>query len=275
MKVNFYTPGLAFLGIMLSSAVQAQMVLNYEVPGSYGATPYSGQGAYSDPGNNYWNTIPGSGGTSGGGFGDLLSDGATATSITLTMSSYQTYNNGGDGGTDPAIGGLMAPFILENNGTPVTGTLNNVADGDYDLFLYGGNYPDQDRATSFTVDGVTQSTLGINYNQANHTSALDSFVQGGAFDNANASTGSLGANAAAANYVEFANLEVTDGSLTFSFAANPFLRASGLGDFSGQNGEGDFNGLQLVQVVPEPSTMTLAGMGLCVAFGLMKRARRS
>ena len=259
---------------MLPAAVQAQMVLNYEVPGSYGAPAYSGQGAYSDPGNNFWNPVPGSSGTSGGGFGDLLADGATVTSITLTMASYQTYNNGGDGGTDPAIGGLMAPFILENNGTPVTGTFNNVPNGVYDLFLYGGNYPDQDRATSFTVNGVTQSTLGINYNQLNHTSALNAFTQGGAFDNANPTTGSLGPNAAPANYVEFANLDVTAGSLVFSFAANPFLR-SGLDDFSGQNHEGDFNGVQLVQVVPEPSTASLVGIGLCAVFGLMKRTRRS
>lgn len=264
--------GLAVVGAMLCAATQAQIVLNYDAAGSYGS-PYSGQGAYSDPGNNYWNTIPASGGTSSG---SLLSDGSTATSITLSLSSYQTYNNGGDGGLNPAIGGLMAPFILENNGTPVTGTFNNVPDGTYDLLLYGANYPDQDRASSFTVNGVTQSTLGINYNQLNHTSTLDSFVQGGSFDNATlvGGVGTLPSDAAAANYVEFANVTVTGGTLSFSFAANPFNR-SGLDDFSGNNGEGDFNGVQLVQVVPEPSMMAMTGLGICGFMVVMKRRRLS
>lgn len=264
------TSGLAVACAMLCDTTQAQSALNFDVPGSYG-TPYSGQGAYSDPGNNYWNTIPGSGGTSSG---NLLSDGLTSTLITLSLSSYQTYNNGGDGGVDPAIGGLMAPFILENNGTPVTGTFNNVPNGTYDLYLYGGNYPDQDRGTSFTVNGVTQSTLGINYNQLNHTSALNSFVQGGSFNNATVvgGVGTLPANAAAANYVEFADLTVSGGSITFSFAANPFNR-SGLDDFSGNNGEGDFNGVELVQVVPEPSTMAMTALGLCGFLAVMKRRR--
>lgn len=258
--------GLAVACAMLCDTTQAQSALNFDVPGSYG-TPYSGQGAYSDPGNNYWNTIPGSGGTTSG---NLLSDGLTSTLITLSLSSYQTYNNGGDGGVDPTIGGLMAPFILENNGTPVTGTFNNVPNGTYDLYLYGGNYPDQDRGTSFTVNGVTQSTLGINYNQLNHTSALNSFVQGGSFNNATA--GTLPGNAAAANYVEFTDVTVSGGSIIFSFAANPFNR-SGLDDFSGNNGEADFNGVQLVQVIPEPSTMAMAGLGICGFVAALKRRR--
>ena len=45
--------------------VHAQ-VINFDSPGGLGAVNYSGQGAFGDPGNNYWNPIV-RGGTTGGG----------------------------------------------------------------------------------------------------------------------------------------------------------------------------------------------------------------
>jgi hypothetical protein len=261
MKLKLSTPSIVAVNAVLCSVAQAQFAVNYEVPGSYGATQYSGQGAYSDPGNNYWNTIPGSGGTTGGGFGDLLSDGATSTSITLSLSSYQTYNNG-EQGAQGTPGGLLAPFILENNGTPVTGTFNNVAAGTYDLYLYGYNYPDGDRGTTFTasVGGTSYgslSTVGLNVDAAGGTTTETAFTSG-------------------VDYVEFTGLDLTQaGAIDFTFAANTSIdRTAGLGDYSGSNGEGDFNGAQLVQVVPEPSTMTLAGLGGFCGFLIAMRRRR-
>ena len=261
MKLKLSTPSIIAVSAVLCSVAQAQFALNYEVPGSYGATSYSGQGAYNDPGNNYWNTIPGSGGTSGGGFGDLLSDGATYTSITLSLGSYQTYNNGSQG-AQGTPGGLLAPFILENNGTPVTGTFNNVPVGTYDLFLYGYNYPDGDRGTTFTASagGVSDgslSTVGLNVDAAGGTTVETAFTEG-------------------VDYVEFTGLDLTQvGDIDFTFAANTSIdRPSGLGDYSGANGEGDFNGVQLVQIVPEPSTLTLGGLGGFCGFLIAMRRRR-
>lgn len=261
MKLKLSTPGIIAVSAVLCSVAQAQFALNYEVPGSYGATSYSGQGAYSNPGDNYWNTIPGSDGTTGGGFGDLLSDGATYTSITLSLGSYQTYNNGSQG-AQGTPGGLLAPFILENNGTPVTGTFNNVPVGTYDLFLYGYNYPDGDRGTTFTASagGVSDgslSTVGLNVDAAGGTALETAFTEG-------------------VDYVEFTGLDLTQvGDIDFTFAANSSIdRPSGLGDYSGANGEGDFNGAQLVQIVPEPSTLTLAGLGgFCGLLMVMRRRR--
>jgi hypothetical protein len=56
-------------------------VINFDVPGGAGAANYSGQGAYSDPGNNYWNPVVSNGTT---GSNARLSDGITSSPITLT-----------------------------------------------------------------------------------------------------------------------------------------------------------------------------------------------
>jgi hypothetical protein len=230
-------------------------VLNYEVPGVYGANEYSGQGAYSDPGNNNWNVVPGSSGTTAF---DEYSDGSSA-NVTLSLSSYQTYNNG-EQGAQGTPGGLLAPFIL-TTGAPVTGTLNDVAAGTYDLYLYGYNYPDGDRGTTFTASvGSTSygtlSTVGLNDNQVGGTTAETTFTEG-------------------VDYVEFTGLDLTTaGSIDFTFAANGSVdRPAGLGDYSGVNGEGDFNGLQLV-ATPEPSTFALLTVGLTVLGGFYFSKRR-
>jgi hypothetical protein len=244
--------------ILCSEAVHAQEVVNYEAPGSYGATAYSGQGAASDPGNNFWNVIPASGGTTAFDEDSI----GNSTSVTLSLSSYQTYNNGAQG-AQGTPGGLLAPFILENNGTPVTGTFNNVAAGTYDLYLYGYNYPDGDRGTTFTASiGATSygtlSTIGLNANAVGGTTAENAFTAG-------------------ADYVEFTGLTLASiGQIQFTFAANAAInRPNGLGDYSGVNGEGDFNGVQLVSVVPEPSAYAFIALGsvFLLGFHMWKRGQ--
>ena len=82
------------------NAIQAQ-VLNFDVPGGIGGTNYSGQGGYSDPGNNYWNPITHQGTTTPG----TNSDGVSASPITLTDTSLA--NNGdliGQGAQGTAAG---------------------------------------------------------------------------------------------------------------------------------------------------------------------------
>ncbi len=286
MNIKLLTSSLAGAGAMLCGVAQAQFVLNYDVPGAGGwGVNYVGLGAAPDlAGDTYWNPTGGtpanysySGGTTGGGFGDLLSDGATYTTITLTLNAGGSYNSGGQG-AQGTVGGLSAPFVFNSSGT-----LNNVAAGTYDLYLYGYNYPDGDRGTTFTVSAGgtsygSQSTLGANWNQSDNTTVITSFVQGGAFNNV-VSGGTPGPDAVAgSDYVEYTDITLaTAGTISFTFAGNPFDRASGFSDqdYSGNNGEGDFNGLQLVQIVPEPSTMALAGLGICGLIVAMKRRRLS
>jgi hypothetical protein len=65
-------------------------------------------------------------------------------------------------------------------------------------------------------------------------------------------------------YVEFTNVTPNgNGDITINWGAvnNPF---------SGNTGEGDFNGLQLV-TVPEPSSIALIGLGIAGAFFLRRR----
>ncbi len=86
-------------GLMCSRAVEAQVV-NFDVPGGAGAANYSGQGAYPDPGNNYWNPIVGGGTT---GATNRWSNGATHSPITLTSQLGGTYGTAGTQGTAGGI----------------------------------------------------------------------------------------------------------------------------------------------------------------------------
>jgi hypothetical protein len=219
------------------TATQAQDI-NFDVPGSTEASwnennpglnynfgnNYIGQGALSDPGNNFWNAVQGNGTTSGG----LLSDGVTSSSITLTTSGFTEYGGNSFGnsvvnGTAPA---LFTPFVYGG-----TLTLNNVAAGTYDLFVYaqngsgfgaGNNAP-----TSITVDGNTLTTA------LNDAGDYTSFTTG-------------------VNYEEFTGIELS-GSVPITLG-----------------GQANFNGLQLDEITatPEPGTFALAGFGLVCLIGL-------
>lgn len=197
----------AFLG--WKEPLRAQ-VINFNVPGGLSAANFSGQGAYADAGGNYWNPIRYQGTTSAG----LLSDGVTASPITLTDTSPSYYGSQGAQGT---VAGLEAPFCLENDGRVVTETLNHVPAGVYDLYLYGKNDNglDGNRGTVFTV-----SVGGKSYGTRSTVNSVDSsFTQGN-------------------DYVLFGNLIVgAEGAITFTYTAN--MGVAG-------NTEGDFNGLQLV-----------------------------
>src|ERR1700722_6382562 len=110
---------------------QAQ-VINFDVPGGAGAANYSGQGAYPDPGNNFWNAIVGGGTTRAT---NLLSNGSTRSPITLTSQLGGTFGTQGTQGTPAA---LQQPYEY-NDGALQTDTLNGVPAGTYNLYLYGIN----------------------------------------------------------------------------------------------------------------------------------------
>lgn len=188
-------------------------VINFDVPGGAGGVNYSGQGAYSDPGHNYWNPIAGGGTT---GPTNRLSDGVTPSPITLTSSLGGTYGTQGAQGK-PA--GLQQPYEY-NNVALQTDTLNNVPAGTYDLFLYGINNTGT-RGTLFTVSTPVMSP--VSQGTVNTPASLTNFTLG-------------------ADYVVFSNVVVgAAGAITFSWIGNPNVILSG-------NNEGDLNALQLVFV---------------------------
>jgi hypothetical protein len=259
-----------FLVAIAAPAVQAQ-VINFHNgyqyangfgggPPLYGSVPYSGQGAYADPGNNVWNAfgggfVPTSGGFSPGDNGHTIdptrqpsgtirnSDGSLS-GVNLTV--LYGFDNGGLNGTGATFQGtpnyILGQQAGVNSGSPGVGTsgapmgsfsLSGVASGTYDLYLYGANF-DGDRGALFSLAGANGGVFqgGIN----------------GTINNGNNGTFVLGANYVIVHGV------VADGTghINGSWTPNP---ASTL------TGEGCFNGLQLI-AVPEPSAMALFGLGM-------------
>ncbi len=244
------------------SSAHAQIV-NFDSPNIFGSLHnFSGQGAISDPGNNVWNGIGGTGSnytyTGGTTSGTYLSDGSMASSpVVLTLPASGSYNSGEQGAAGTP-GGLLAPFIFTTNGVK-TATLTNVAAGTYNLVLYGYNYQDGDRGAIFTAS--TSLTPVTTLATSNTLAGGTAFIAGD-------------------NYVEFNNLVVgSDGTITFTYNANTAVigRGSANGSYNGANGEGDFNGLQLQAVVPEPSTYALLflGVGSLIGFTVLKRRQEA
>jgi hypothetical protein len=225
----------AALGV---SVAQAQVV-NYSTVGNF-YSPYVGQGAYSDPGNNDWNVMVRDGTTAF----DTTSSGAD-TGVTLTDTSPGQYNGGEGAQSNGQPSGFFAGFFLGGSSAVVTETLNNVPAATYDLYLYGSN-TGQDRGATFSLTGFgSQSTVNVN-------------AVNGAESPATAFTVGV-------DYVEFTGITLaTAGDISFTYTANTAINRNNnggaLGDYNGVNTEGDFNGLQLV-TVPEPSTMALATIG--------------
>jgi PEP-CTERM motif len=233
----------------------------YPGPGStffYGPSNPDNPNLSGNPGNPYgWsNAGPASGSNlfspahyAAANAGNATSAGALS-SVTLTL-SYASDNGWGNVGVDPDGNG--SPSFLVGEAAIVSGsnlgtfTLNNVAAGTYDLFLYGANY-DYTRGAAFTI------TEGGGTAAGGFTSALNG-VHGGTKDSF-----TLGDD-----YVEFTGITVgADGTISGTWG-DP-----GQNSVSGLSGEGDFNGLQLV-AVPEPSTWAFLGLGIA---GMLAARRR-
>ena len=290
------------LGLALPIAANAGVVVNFH-DASQGTIPgynqlYFGQGAYSDPGNNVWNgfstgtyagggpgstlffgnnnPFPTSGGHPGNPYAAYGTNGNQSTSGTVLFGSGGTIDGSGNPTSTPAgnatSAGLLSPvtlsmnFLTDNGATAgstlgqpswlltsaavtqTTGTftLHNVPTGTYSLYLYGANY-DATRGAAFAIStggGTALNGVSTTIN----TGQRSSFVLGD-------------------NYVVFNGVSPSangDISGTWGDVSN---------HISGLSGEGDFNGLQLVQqaVVPEPATLTIMlGLG---AGGLLRRRR--
>ena len=206
-------------GLSCGLAIEAQ-VINFDVPGGAGATNFSGQGAFADPGHNYWNPVVGGGTTEAT---NLLSDGVTASPITLTSQFGGAFGAQKTQGTPAA---LLQPYQY-NNALRRTNKLDHVPAGTYDLYLYGINDTGT-RGTTFTVSTAAQPLL--TESTVNTPGSLTSFIPG-------------------ASYVTFKNIVVpAAGTITFTWTGNPNVSLAG-------NNEGDFCGLQLVLVSPNTTPL--------------------
>jgi len=302
MLKKLLVPELFALVILGGAAAQGQLVVNFHAADNGQGTHYAafngynllyyGQGAYSDPGNNVWNGFgqnPGPGSTyfyggglpdfpvapgnpgnpyawsqagtasgttlfspqnfSAGNVGNATSSGAL-TSVTLTM-SYTSENGLGNVSTTPAEGTpgfLLGEAALVSGSTLGTFTLGSVPQGTYDLYLYGANY-DYTRGAAFDITEGGGTPVGGFTKTLNGSQGG---TKGGPFI--------LGDN-----YVEFADITVgADGTISGTWG-DP-----GTNPISGLSGEGDFNGLQLVEV-PEPSTFALIAGGIGSVLALRRR----
>ena len=218
-------------GLLFSALALPAQVINFDVPGGEGGKNFSGQGAINQPGDNYWIPIVPNGTTAPG----TLSDGVTASPITFTEAQSGDYN--GDTGTVTAgtPGALEYYYAYASNSAIKTNTLNHLAAGSYNLYLYGINggvaSGRTDRGCTFAV--YSDLTTATNLSTVNTTAGWSAFIQGN-------------------NYVVFSNVLVGAGAtITIVYTHNP--NATGIAG----NTEGDFNGLQLqYSPVGAPPTIT-------------------
>jgi hypothetical protein len=221
-------------GLLLAVADAPALVVNFNVPGGQsGGINYSGQGAYADPGNNYWNPVISNGTTSPG----MSSDGTTTSTVRLIERETKNYNSGAPStqGTPEA---LEYWYADANSLSVQTCVLTNVPAGTYNLYLYGknGNATFANRGTIFGV-----SVGGTSYGTQRTT---NSFTPSFVLNN---------------DYVVFTNLAVgAAGTITFTYSANTnIVRPPGSSDYSGTNTQGNFNGLQLISLTSSVSLPTL------------------
>ena len=233
---------------------------------------FVGQGAFPDPGNNVWNTTQDEPTEP---TNNLLASDGTATGVSIV--STAVANNGGIGGNGYPTSTVDANGVVTGTpgnilqGTPgyivgqaqlgpaITVTLSDVPAGTYSLYVYSGNF-DQDRGSSIAVRNAAGTTgaadMGLNFTQNVPPSTPSN--QGGL----------VGLEfAQGVNYALFNDVVVgTAGTLAIDLT--PRLNA-----ITGQTGEANFNGLQLVsEPIPEPASL---GLLAAAGAGLLARRRRN
>ncbi len=226
----------AVVASQMASAATINVDFNTTAP-----TPtYSGTAAAPDGGTT-WNGL--ATGPKGGPLvasitsGALLSSTGGATAITVTLGNFQAYDAASDGQPASFASELMSDFVYQQilgpGGPNSTLSINNLNPAfTYDLYLYAQNGGYNNTATTFTINGVT---LIAN----NDLGPASSFVEN-------------------TNYVRFTGV-APNGSGMISGTFNDFEPANNAA----------FNGLQIVEIIPEPASAALAG-----AAGLLALRRR-
>ncbi len=184
----------------------------------YGA--YSGGTPFDPNGNEFYNALP-LNGTSSSSF---LSNGATASAVTITDSGSDTHFSTSYANLPP----VYNAFNLVQNQDIGTITLNHVSPGVYNLYILSANAQYESQGGIFSLNGNVQTVM--------NTPNMSGFIQN-------------------QDYTEFTGISPdANGLISFSYA-------SVLG--TGGSLEGDVNAVSLVSTVPEPATwgVLLVGLG--------------
>ena len=204
---------------------------------------YSGLGAYPDvAGNTNWN---GFGKPDGYDpvFNSTVSPqrAADGSLIPVTLTTTYDFDSGGlffygdgsPGNTCATCPSLVLGYnaVAASGNPPGTFTLHNVPPGSYTLYVYCAN-SDNDRGSLFTINGGSQASCTNSHTGGPATA----FVEG-------------------VTYVRFTNVTPkADGTVTGTYTGitNPL---------SGNSGEGNFNGLQLIKVATTLPTLSINRSG--------------
>lgn len=227
-------------------------VVNFDAYDGVAADNFNGQGAYSDPGNNTWNPVAGSGATTSLAF-------SSASNQTLvTATAIYGFNNSGIGigaqtrgspswllSTEDAVNG-NAPGIGTVGAPEGQFTINDLPQGTYTVYLYGENY-DGDRGSIFSF---APTNGGVADQGLNATDPATNSPQTG-FNGSDSTTFVEGQT-----YIFFTNVVAdASGAVTIYYVYNnldPLLKT----------GEAPFDGVQVVKnAVAVPPTMSIQASG--------------
>lgn len=199
---------LLVLPLLCGGAATAQTVVNIEAKVFFVGN-YTGQGAYADPGNNYWNAFT----TTAGGTNLTASDGVTSTTISFSVAGIPS-GQVGFGGTPTFADNLLADYYYVGGTTPATFTIGGLTTGhSYDVYIYSqaGSSNSVDRAATFTLGGDTLGLTAFTVNSFEegtnyvvfHVTSIGGTSIGGSF------VGSLGGNEAELNGLQIVDLGFT------------------------------------------------------------------
>jgi hypothetical protein len=193
------------LPLLCGGTATAATVVNIEAKVFFIGS-YSGQGAYADAGNNYWNTFT----STAGGTNLTASDGVTATTISFSVGGIPSGQLG-FGGTPSFAGNLLADYYYVGGTTPATFTIGGLTVGhNYDVYIYSqpGSSGVTDRAATFTLGSDSKNLTAFsetsfvensNYVVFHVTSVAGTSLNG-------SFVGSLGGNEAELNGLQIVDL---------------------------------------------------------------------
>ena len=262
---NLATKTMALLaGILIAHQANAQ-IYGINFLGNTPSDPITGAaGVVSISG---WNNIANSSFTTGT---ITSSSGLSPATLTLSGHAGNAWRSSGTG--DGGNGSLMDGYMDIGNNGAGTATISGLVSGQlYNIYLYtfgDGTRPGNngDLLPNYNVNGTTYyvPTLGVGPSTFNATSTtvggpFSGFVQGTTY-NANFNTATANASDFG-NYIVIQNVAATGGILTIS------------GGVDSTSFRSPLNGIELVAVVPEPTTLALSVAGLAM-LGLIRRRNK-
>ncbi|MBK1834169.1 discoidin domain-containing protein [Roseibacillus ishigakijimensis] len=139
--------------LALATSVQG-LVVNLDIEPATGST-FSGQGAYQDPGHDYWNS-------SAAGMTNLVaSDGVTVTGVEVTLSTGSRHNAlGGNVPAGQSHSELMGDYAYSRDADTTVDLAGLTPGGDYLVYFYCQGDQLGQKAT-VTLDGRTVDTSGL------------------------------------------------------------------------------------------------------------------